>query len=175
MPDGNIVWCDRELMYLKNDQTGAESIYMVYYLPALDYLNSCDGDLASMFDNSGDMGDFTGFKFYNTLDGATVRINEYCDGQCLGGLYLHDQKTDDEVAAAYAKLISMLGGVTLQKVIVQEETKAFQMAVDEVQSLYFGETLNPDGTYHFPLGDESVVSAERDYGGGGAGVDESLW
>ena len=145
MPDGRMVNCDKELLYVKDKNSDKESLYLMYYIPDADYREVHDEDLAIRFKNDGCLEDYTGLKMYTTPDGVLVALNEYVEGECTKSLYLPELETEEDLINGYNLLISMMGGMTVQRLKPAAETKAFNKAVNEVdrEFEFSGGELNP--------------------------------
>ena len=82
------VKCYHSLLVSENPNTGAHGVFVVFLIATSEYNKSHKGILSDWFDNTGNMGDFSGLKLYCNLNGKLIRVNKYVNGEKVSGIFL---------------------------------------------------------------------------------------
>lgn len=139
-------------LIVTQSKSGKDGVYMVYFVPTVEYASTHRGDLSKVFNNSGDMGDYSGLKVYTKLDGPVSRINKYENGKKVAGVYFPKAKSLVQLRSAVAYGKQLLNGISFS---------SFRKKNSGTRS-YYEEDCEGDGEEEIEECEEEEVPEEGD-------------
>ena len=107
--------CYQKLVVSEDMVGDSHGVSVVFFIPTNDYDWGHKKNIDRKFGNDGNMRDYSGLKLYCTLEGKIYRINQYKDGNKIGGIFFPEIKTDEQLEYAIDCLNGWFGNMTFQR------------------------------------------------------------